>query len=1062
CTPELCPFGKYYEDIGIVNRPAYSAFGGWAGGVSNSTSAGKQRAVADFFSYLSNQTQSLPDVLPNTISSFADPYRYSHVKSSTWLDANGFFDNEQTATQYTESIRETDSENSVMEFRTPPGVDLREALDEGVSFYLATSRDSSQDVELRQNVTASINSRMQESIASVESMNVTQVYQRSIGYSDGTLQINMNYIDPDFRAAGWGLAGLICLMAFVLCTWTFLHDRNPVMQAFQPFLLIQCSVGLFFLGATIVPLGFDDSLFSVEVLNYTCMAIPWIYVFGFSLFYSAVYSKIRMCVKIFNNPDKYTCVVVRAVDNLKLFLRIFVLNGMFLALWTALDPLKWVREEVSDQSSLTSGTLETYGACRGNSTKAFGFACALFFLNLIFCLVGTLQAFQCRFLVLEYNEMQWLPLSLLPFFESWIIGGPLLVFVNEDPTITFILLALVITVSSITAALAVFAPKDWYIRKYSGKEEETRTAASSEARTSPAGVMLLNHPTLESRKQVVRLEKQLETTTAYNTELVHDIRFMKERFHQMTEREREAAEERAAMAGASQIAESREPIVSDYEQQADVGTNEDGLAAMERFASVWSSHDDDDFVDDITEPDEEDDEIAIMAASSRSSIPSGTMASASFGEQSEEEQDIEEGVPNGAVAGIAAGGTALLGGIIYARKSSRSLSPDIDEDDYDDDTTEQEVPLKSIEAPQSPRAQVMAYGSDRSFAEDSTGPGLVDDEIYGLDKKIESDDLAALEQEAAQLAEQFKNNSTFLESVSDIQDTTDGNAAGLSHLDISKITTGTDDDDDQNLMVSGVMFGSPMRSVNKSTASTEDMHDSSSTDGAGKPSAGESTGGRFASAGRQQDAVAGTSTQHAGEPSGYSRSPPDMDADAAEIYQDDESDDDGYNMAHPIPMQYQSPRKPPPRPSPGSKPPPSPQPQQSPLSQSSQKNVSYSIADWAAVGTTGGLLADLSDSTSTSGYMSATDTFSDLGDSSRRPSDFEFGTPLSKEIDQMMAVSDFDAVKAAADTYEASEREEDNNSEEDRLAKIRERKEKKRQLENWRLSLTKSFEKDNK
>jgi hypothetical protein len=1072
CTPELCPYGKFYEDIGIVNRPAYSAFGGWAGGVSNATSAAKQRAVADFFAYLSKQGRSLPDVLPNTISSFVDPYRYPHVKPSNWLDANGFFDNEQTAIEYTEAIREIDSENAVMEFRIPPGIDLWRILDEEVSGYLATTSLKSE--ESRQNVTASIHSRMQQSIAAVENMNVTEVYQTSLGYYDATLQINMNYIDPDFRAAGWGLAGLICLMSFILCTWTFFYDRNPVMQAFQPFLLIQSAVGLFFLGATIIPLGFDDSLFSAEILNYTCMATPWIYVFGFSLFYSAVYSKIRMCVKIFNNPDKYDVLVVRGMDAMKTFLRVFLLNAVFLALWTGLDPLKWVREEVSSQSPLTSGTLETYGACRGNSTIAFGFACALFFLNLIFCLVGTLQAFQCRFLVLEYSEMQWLPLSLLPFFEAWVIGGPLLIFVNEDPTITFIVLTLVITVSSITAALAVYAPKDWYLRKYSGMEEAHRSTEISEARTSPAGVMLLNHPTLESRKQVTRLHKLLQTTTAYNTELVNDIRFMKERFHQMTEREKVAAEERLAMEGASQTAQSRERSVSDYEQGGEHGTNEDGLAAMERFASVWSSHDDDDFVDDITEPDEEGDEVAVMATSSRSSF-----------ENHSEDEDNFEGAPNGAVAGIAAGGAALLGGIIYARKSSRSLSSDdlgIDEDDVmergagasanpssinryvdyvsDDEKSEHEVPVKSPEPPPSP----MPHGSEKSFAEDSTGPGRVDDGIYGLNKKIEADDLEALEHEAAALAEQFKNNSTFLESVSDLQESSNDNVGGLSHLDISKITTGTDDDEDHNFVVPGSTFGSPFRSVHKSAVSTEDMHEnSSSTDGATRPSAGESSGGTFASVERNLDTIEGRSTQNAGEPSGYSRSPPDIQSDAAEIYHDEESDDDGYNMKPPIPLQYHSPRKPAvARASSGVKSsvPISPKVQDSPLSQSSGKNVSYSIADWAAVGATGGLLADLSDSTSTSGYLSATDSFSDLGGSSRRNSDVDFN-PLSKEIDQMVAVSDFDAIRAAAEAYDASEKEEEDfNSDNDRLAKIRERKEKKRELEAWRTSLSKSFEKD--
>jgi multiple sugar transport system substrate-binding protein len=498
CTPETCPYGVYHDDIvGIVNQPSYSAFGGWVGGVSNSTSLSKQRAVADFLSYMSNQNQSLPDVLPNQISSFADPYRYSHVTSSHWLNLTNNSGNDVTALEYTDAIRQINSGNAVLEIRIPPGLLVQEILDEEVSGYLSQLQqdlESSQISEMRRNVTEVINTRIQQAVAAVPDMNVTDVYQKSLGYSSVAVEMNMNYIDPEIRAAGWGLAGLICLLSLLLISWTICNKRNRIMRAFQPFLLIQCAIGLFFLGVTIVPLGFDDSMFGVKFLDVKCMATPWIYLFGFSLFYSSVYSKIKMCVKIFKDPDNNNVMVVRHMESLKFLLRVCLLNGVLLALWTALDPLKWVRQEVSSDETVSNRTVETFGACRGEGTASLGFAIALFFLNLIFCFVGTLQAFKCRFLVLEYNEIQWLPLALLPFFETWIIGGPLLLFMNQKPTTIFILLTLIIAVSSLTAALAVFAPKDWYIRKNKGVEEKNASEPSSRSRVT--GVQVLNHPTV--------------------------------------------------------------------------------------------------------------------------------------------------------------------------------------------------------------------------------------------------------------------------------------------------------------------------------------------------------------------------------------------------------------------------------------------------------------------------------------------------------------------------------------------------------------------------------------
>jgi hypothetical protein len=386
-----------------------------------------------------------------------------------------------------------------MEFRAPPGMELRQIIDEEVSQYLSTFNRLADDSIARQNTTNRMDSRMKESIEAANArLNVTELYQSSLDYSTnsgGT--IDMNYIDPDIRAAGWGLAGLICLTAVSLIVWTFWFRRNRVMRAFQPNLLIQSAIGLFFLGATIVPLGFDDSLFSDDILDITCMVAPWMYIVGFSLFFSSVYSKIHKCDKIFKDPDKYDVLLVTPYDSFKVFFHVFVLNGVILALWTALDPLKWVRQEVSNNGSFTSDGIQTYGACRGDGYESLGYAAALFFLDLTLCFVGAYQAFKCRFLVLEYNEIQWLPLSLFPFFESWIIGGPILIFVGEDPTTAFLLLTIIISASTITAALAVFAPKDWYIRKNSGNNARKRSI-DAQARTSAAGILVLNHPTVSA------------------------------------------------------------------------------------------------------------------------------------------------------------------------------------------------------------------------------------------------------------------------------------------------------------------------------------------------------------------------------------------------------------------------------------------------------------------------------------------------------------------------------------------------------------------------------------
>ena len=512
CTPELCPYGLYFDDIGIVNRPSYAAFGGWAGGVSNNSPTREQNAMADFFSYISNTAQSLSDVLPNQRSNFVTPYRYSHLQASNWTDV-GY--DESTISEYKDTIQEVNSGNTVMEIRTPPGTNIRHIIHEEVYSYLLLNSNANtntknegitlnslDDAILRRKTTDQMDTKIREALSYLDESTVADSYRKSLGFTESPDSVvkSMNYIDRDYRETGWGLAGLICCTAVGLIIWTLWNRKNHVIQACQPFLMIQCAMGLFFMGGTLVPLGFDDSLFSKDVLDITCMVMPWMYMFGYTLFFSSVYSKIQACMRIFKHPGKYDVMSVRPWDSFKTFSWIFLLNGIVLFLWTLLDPLKWVRMEVAtDRISGTTlysegGTGETYGHCMGERFDYLIFTLPLFVFNMVCIFVAMIQSFRCRFLDLEYHEMQWIQLSILPIFEAWIIGGPVLALVVENPTTKYVLYVFIITTSSIAIAFAVFAPKEWFVRKSIAMKFKSKAIAPPLA--SPAGVKILKHPTV--------------------------------------------------------------------------------------------------------------------------------------------------------------------------------------------------------------------------------------------------------------------------------------------------------------------------------------------------------------------------------------------------------------------------------------------------------------------------------------------------------------------------------------------------------------------------------------
>ena len=307
------------------------------------------------------------------------------------------------------------------------------------------------------------------------------------------------------------------------------------------------------------------------------------------------------------------------------------------------------------------------------------------------------------------------------------------------------------------------------------------------------------------------------------------------------------------------------------------------------------------------------------------------------------------------------------------------------------------------------QSQIRAVGSSYSSTEEETPE--IWDEIYELNKIIESNDLRELEMETSMIAAQYKLNSTFLESMSDIQTKNEKRDSanryneydGVPYLDISDVSPATENGSKDFVLTSDAMIGSlpiPYDNVALTGISAS----------AGEPSSGETVVSKMSPVSSSEEY---SMQQHAGEPSSGDRPPP-CKVQKADINVDDDNAGDVENP--PILERHKHSTIPPTECSISS----TSSTMDSPVNQSQNKRT-YTIADWTAVGTMGGLLADLSDSTSTSsGYYessSMADSISSLEvATSESPS--RLNVPLANEINDLLAHSDFDAVKAAAEKYE--------------------------------------------
>ena len=169
-------------------------------------------------------------------------------------------------------------------------------------------------------------------------------------YYDGTanapadlplLDINFNYLYPAIYAIGFTLAGVGILMALAFSLWTAKNKTTFVVKVSQPIFMQLICFGSMILASSIIPLGFDPGLVSVEASSRACMAFPWLLSIGISIMFSALQCKTRRILKVMAAATSMRRIIVtpkQVMQELALFVGC---NVIVLICWTIIDPLVW-------------------------------------------------------------------------------------------------------------------------------------------------------------------------------------------------------------------------------------------------------------------------------------------------------------------------------------------------------------------------------------------------------------------------------------------------------------------------------------------------------------------------------------------------------------------------------------------------------------------------------------------------------------------------------------------------------------------------------------------------
>jgi gamma-aminobutyric acid type B receptor len=184
---------------------------------------------------------------------------------------------------------------------------------------------------------------------------------------DSNLLGNLSYV-------GYIAFAIVVATATVCAAWSIINRKAMVVRAAQPFFLLVLISGILIFASTIIPLSFDDDnspekmgeRFPVGV----CMAQPWLAFTGFTIIFSALFSKTWRVNRLFHSQQNFSRVQISVQDVLAPFVVIFSCNVIVLVCWTVIDPLTYQRL-VGDGNDFWNREIESYGACRSDMALAF-------------------------------------------------------------------------------------------------------------------------------------------------------------------------------------------------------------------------------------------------------------------------------------------------------------------------------------------------------------------------------------------------------------------------------------------------------------------------------------------------------------------------------------------------------------------------------------------------------------------------------------------------------------------------------------------------------------------
>lgn len=313
-------------------------------------------------------------------------------------------------------------------------------------------------------------------------------------FNDGTalvpsdlpfLETETNYLSLGLKVVGFCLCSIIVVLAVGSSCWTYLNSKEHVVRVSQPIFLHIISAGTLFMGLSIIPLTIDLGVTDQNGADAACMSCPWLVAIGFSLTFSALFTKTHRVNEIMKSATKWKRMKLTPVDVIKPMVVLLIANVIVLTVWTVIDPL--VRETIVVSEDAFNRHVETYSVCSSEYQAIF--LAMLFVFNIGSLLYANIEAYKARKISTELQESSYIFIAMAIILLVSFMGVPVLVIANANSAAYYFVVVIIIFVVCSSILLLIFIPKVQATRKpnaelhryEAGSSRPTATASTESA-----------------------------------------------------------------------------------------------------------------------------------------------------------------------------------------------------------------------------------------------------------------------------------------------------------------------------------------------------------------------------------------------------------------------------------------------------------------------------------------------------------------------------------------------------------------------------------------------------